>query len=178
MVEVFNFIVGFFNVWRRRVGLVVLIFALGICCLSCEFLHVGYAMVNNQRVDLFLNSHNGFMWKSICPTPESYSFIDLQLSAGLHFSNSPIVNQFDCTHIQSHWQLCGIHVANGMNKSSSDPESILVVPGWPIVLLLTVVSAFLLIAKPRVSGSKDGSDGSEFVRQALTPIPVSENVVA
>ena len=162
----------FFRGWRRKVGFVTLLMALGTLALSnygnwsrfsVGYLNIGTTDSGEQRLDAFRwpNRGRGFMW-SVWRFPEDSGLLpgELRSSSGWQFGDKddPDFDIFAFLNIQSHWQFGGFHVVKGKVKGKhrvvNIPISFVIVPDWFITLPLTVFSAYLLLSKPRQTTSK------------------------
>lgn len=144
-----------FKGWRRKVGCVTLVMALLTFCVW-GFGHsalVGYTIFTGEhRIEMFGSSSNGFFWTVIDGPEESWATPGY-VSTGWHFRYVPSYDCLDHIEIDWHWQCCGFHSANG--KGIQDvPQTAFVVPHWSIILPMTLLSAFLLLTKPRKSAPK------------------------
>ena len=133
----------FFHGWRRKTGIVTLVLACVFMAgwvrshFVCDHPHVFMGKIFIEAVTIhdhvFLQQHSfgqgGFFfgWK----TP--HDFETLSEAYGVAFEWAFI--------------LCGF----GFSTADNGREILLLIPYWSIVILLTLLSAYLLLSKPRVA---------------------------
>jgi len=155
-----NGIVGnFFKGWRRKVGVAMLAMALilmvgwvrsfskwDVIELNSWPRRVGIASSFNGDLLFYLASVNTrgiLFWPSISLRP---SFI----------SKEAFLNSSDVVKIVWRWDWAGFHLTDRMH--GDDSYQMCIVPYWCVVPPLTLLSAWLLLSKPRTSKLKqDGN---------------------
>ena len=139
----------FFKGWRRKIGLVVLMLAfvfMGFLARSFD-LSVGVAGFKN---DSFFATNGSFIWerqhsngKTTTTTGENaIRWGRVKVASGTSFFQNPLIKWY--------WQWCGI--GSGEYQYKGGMRNVFwAIPHWFIILLLTLLSGYLLLKKPKTS---------------------------
>ena len=156
----------FFHGWRRKIGVVTLLMA----CLFAAGWVRSYAIEEEASFTAVNSLHqlssdiNGLEWRVVHPCYVNF---------GSHWYSSPVPTNFEARKRKRlkkleelnkeleeldrfdskvRWRSCGFCIADGHdNPPSVDRIIVMVIPHWSPVFLLTLLSAFLLLSKPRKS---------------------------
>ena len=143
----------FFRGWRRKLGVVTLVvacvFAAGWVRSTIIADEFDYSFNHtSSRIIALLDGHIVWMiFDHVRPTNVP--------AIGFYF-NEPFQTFDKFYHDKSKtwkWRFCGIAVGRAENSGKSE-ITIFVVSFWSIVIPLTLLSAFLLLSKPRQSNQK------------------------
>jgi hypothetical protein len=143
----------FFHGWRRKMGLVTLVMAI----LFVECWARGHAVKdviqlgNGSGVvfDSIILSRHGLMWvryesldlSAFGWTP-GWSVVPIEQAASLHSGESRIV--YD---VKSRWAWCGFDFCDASDADSRSVHRN--IPYWSMAIPLTLLSAYLILCKPR-----------------------------
>lgn len=163
----------FLQGWRCKTGLVTLAMAL---LLAAEWgrSHVvvdDITCVAQQAFQQFYSAHGRICWKRVSPYP-----YDLPAEWKTHDATKrgtgSVTDGWDMTKVDWYWECAGIEFVRGTNKASyarGHPKSRAeewIIPYWSLVLPLTLLSAWLILFKPRpamsVKESKQVLDQKHF----------------
>jgi hypothetical protein len=151
----------FFQGWRRKAGVVTLIVAcmlMGVW-LKTMFSKIGISVPFGRRGATIELSVDGFAWTTIEPG-SSWSVEKWKKEYGFLIwwdpADSGSVDKFgiDDGHLAEwHRDWGGFHLGLVDHVHAGALESIVIVPHWFIVLPLTLLSAYLLLWKPRTAAN-------------------------
>ncbi len=157
----------FFRGWRRKVGCLTLVMACLVTGMWMRSLVYGDFVVVNRGVhsnDFLSSFQSGIKWirSSEPPLPEFFGVNSIWLE------NPPVVSprylfsttdRFDTDETlmpvfggsviewQSHWNGVGFHFGTGL--VSRRQFTVLLIPYWFVTMLVTLLSAYLILWKPR-----------------------------
>jgi len=146
----------FFKGWRRKAGFVTLVLAFVAMSgwvrglLFLDFMTVSGWIVPYENSEwLIVSSEVGIEWEREWSDLTTFDRkVKLEWHSIAHRLNkrTPRNLQYD---VSSHWDFCGFQTdKSGQNGFFACSW---VIPYWPIVLSLTLLSAYLLFVKPRVA---------------------------
>ena len=146
----------FFRGWRRKVGVVTLLMA---CVLMAGWIR---SLTHFEGVSLPVErmpNHFFVSWDS--------SLVWLTENAGVtgpypRFKSRSITGVddriFESPHFQWRWKYCGFGSGVGVDEikvgNRIEQNTLTVVPYWSVTIPLTLITAFLLLSKPRQSTQK------------------------
>jgi len=158
----------YFKLWRRKVGVVTLVMA---CVFTAVWIRsinrretAAFSVRNNMRFQIF--SQNGNVKIRIIvsdfPVRDFFGQLDKVIllkpffTSGVTREHAVPIDEKMLIRDSSRWNLTGYGfvVANFKQEILSVRVSVWIVPYWLLVIPLTLVSAYLLLSKPRKSTSK------------------------
>ena len=145
----------FFQGWRRKAGLVTLAMACVLATVwmrsqskaDCVVLPIGKSVLCNFASDQF---GLRFVWTNRFPNPSSFS---------TNWTSQPLdrlpkrTRPLDENSPSYEWNVCGVHFGSDEVNLSRMHFGVCVVPYCHVVLPLTLLSAWLLLIKPRPAKS-------------------------
>jgi len=164
----------FFKGWRRRFGLLTLVMAC-VCM-------VLWVRANSTTIDVFSFPTGSRSWQLLISDRAGMNWLRLNDSKGVDlrspfYDSEPvslgILASYD---INWGWKWCGFQIGNGNDAKSGWRErflkngafrtsvfegqisSIVLFPHWALMLPLTLLSAYLLLSKPRKSTQKKNDE--------------------
>ena len=140
--------IRFFHGWRRKIGFVALVMAcafMGLWLRSQSVFDHVYIPLGNRNCD-YLDSCEGKLSWGRRGEVESY---EMPPRPGwtrilIDVMGEP-VNESEDDGLRWHWKWCGF----GVYDWDNEPVRAIEIPHWSVVLPLTVLSAYLLLTKPR-----------------------------
>ena len=174
----------FFTGWRKKIGAVTLVMALMIVAVWIRSFRstdiVNLHSIPNTSL-MFISERSGivFLWMN----NEAPQFTDGRLDDSYVLLGQNLrLNQIMPRELQPEWKfewlgfqygnardvkgaaawVADIHEVFGSTVKASDFKgliaSVLVIPHWSVVMPLTLLSAYLLLSKPRIATSKTVAD--------------------
>jgi len=155
---------GFFHGWRRKTSVMTLLLALVLVggwfrsLVICDWICF---RSSKERVHTFSSNSSELIWirRGGDATPNLYGTME---------PGRDLLNQITIEH---HWSLCGFHVVKGVVDGIDVPIAFWTIPYWPVVLSLTLFSAYLLFEKPGLTIPKIVSEHPipDETGQSFTP---------
>ena len=146
----------FFRGWRRKIGIMTLVMACVFSVGWVRSVHVKdeFSLRRNANITHHLISSSSRLgWKTVSiDDPQSIQFV-----INLFFSKpAGEYDFFRAPNPDWKWrtEFCGFEFGQFIPKGPPWSESIWLVPYWSITVPLTLLSAFLLLSKPRQSTQK------------------------
>jgi hypothetical protein len=150
----------FFRGWRRQVGAVTLFIA---CVLTMGWVRSGSTedrttMILSQRFYLFVSSRSSISWWAMDNKGSPSSVVQMIGRSSATNSPRPALSHSDIIEVLTHLYAVGDGRDNPLNVACWT------VAYWSVVLPLTILSAYLLLSKPRVPAPKKISDPTSAQR--------------
>ena len=143
----------FFEGWRRKIGVVMLLMALVFVGGWVRSLTIqdSFLCHRDDHSGFFVNSNQGCLsWNRIHELqPEQLRFADRYFTG-----DAASFDRFLNNEVNWHWKTCGFEFGETTQHNSRVRSEFGVVPYWSIVIPLTLLSAWLLLIKPRSSHRK------------------------
>jgi hypothetical protein len=151
---------SFFKGWRRKVGCLLLLLACVVMAfwmrsrITKDFWTI---RTDKKTLDRLSNSSQGFKWERLralkAPDFAASARTEWKSLPVQAFNSSPfdtIVGIYSVQTIRSQWQCCGFQLLTGHYGEATFVEhGLLVIPHWPVVLLLSLLSAWLIFFRAR-----------------------------
>ena len=143
----------FFKGWRQKLGLLTLLMAcvaMGGWVRSFSVMDEIVTRIDDQNIYHFRSTDSKVSW---CRVREQHPFQESFLKT--YFSTPSQVNHFfrERDDIQWRWQCLGFEFGRLIQNGSQMELEIWSVPYWPIAVSLTLISLWLVLAKPHKSTS-------------------------
>jgi len=139
---------SYFKSWRRTIGVVTLMLALvftGGWVRSLSVMDVVLFGSGKYTMEHCVSVDHSLVWGRL-RTDDSRSIIVFPV---WETSGSSNLDAFlDRANLRCSWRRCGFGVGE-MNAGPADRHTIWIIPYWSIVIPLTLLSAWLLLSKPR-----------------------------
>ena len=140
----------FIKGWRRKTGLLTLMIALvfmGAWARSVSVMDAVQIRSGMYTMEHCVSVDHSLVWGRL-RAEDSRSIIVFPVWEASKASNLDAF--LDRANLRCSWRRCGFGVGE-MKAGPADRHTIWVIPYWVIVIPLTLLSAYLLLAKPRTS---------------------------
>ena len=149
----------FFKGWRRKAGLVTLAMA---CMLSMGWMR-SYGIQDmipvkdGESLHVVESIDGGLRWTRHVPPPNSQTYSSQDIP--VRWSSQDVSKIGSAKYwvvagmfnVEWQWNWCGFHFAAATigNPPAKTRHDVLIIPYWSLVLPLTLLSAWLILGKPR-----------------------------
>ena len=142
---------NFFKGWRRKIGLLTLAIALvfmggwmrGQSKADCVVLRIGKSVLCNFASDQF---GLRFVWSNRFDNPSSFSTEWTSQSLDRMPKRTGPLDENKPSY---EWKVCGVHIGSDEAELPRMRFVVCVVPYWYVILPLTLLSGWLILATPR-----------------------------
>jgi len=164
----------FFKGWRRKMGVMTLVMALvfmagWVRSLTC-YDAVGYRWSNVEQVDFISFQSVLYLWNQYPSATSTTLRIASNRTYPIHWYSYRLPKDglvLSSANLQWNWRYFGFGICE--NQTTEDQMQSLAIPYWSIVLPLTLLSAYLLLGKPRVAKPKIESGSARMAQNRERP---------